>query len=145
MAGLTFKLTGLDLSKLKEYSAAVQEGVNDDMDATAYDINAEQKALAPVDLGNLRANISAVHEGNKIVNKSSAEYSAYVALGTGTFVEIPDVGPDSAELAEYALQFKGAGIRKVNLPPRDFFFGPLYRNFIALQERIAKTMKDAAE
>ena len=142
--GLTIKFTGLDLSKLRQYAQDVQDGVNDDMNATAIDIEAEQKALAPVDLGNLRANIAAVNDGLHITNRSGAEYSAYVAFSTGTFVDIPNVGENTAELTEYAMQFKGAGIRQVNLPARDFFFGPLYRNWVELQKRIAKTMQDSA-
>lgn len=152
--GLTFKLTGLDLSKLHEYSQAVQDGVNDDMDATAYDIEAEQKQAAPVDLGALRASIAAVNNGKSISVVASVDYAAYIEFGTGTFVDInpiitagtlADFNQAYDELAAYAIQFKGAGIRQVNLPARHYFFPAVYRNMELLLERIAKTMQEAAE
>jgi hypothetical protein len=152
MAGLTFKINGLDLTKLKEYAAEVQSLVQDEMDVTAYDIQAEQKSLAPVDLGALRAGIATVHNGNKIESVSSAEYSGFVNFGTGTFVDVePPINTGSLEnfyiqreeLAAYALQFKGKGIRQVNLPPREFFFSPIYRNFGLMLERIKKIMQEA--
>lgn len=71
---------------------------------------------------------------NKIAAEivSNAEYSAYIEWGTITKVSVP------AELGEYAMMFKGKGIRKNGgLIPRPFFFkhGPLAR------QRIEKGIK----
>lgn len=47
---------------------------------------------------------------------SGKEYSPYIEFGTGALVDVPK------GLETYALQFKGRGIRQVNLPARPFFF-----------------------
>ena len=48
---------------------------------------------------------------------SNANYSPYIEWGTVTKVDVP------GELAEYAIQFKGRGIRKNGgIIPRPFFF-----------------------
>jgi hypothetical protein len=47
-------------------------------------------------------------------------YGAYVEFGTGTGVIAP------SDVAEYAMTFKGKGIRKVNLRARPYLF-PAYR------------------
>jgi hypothetical protein len=48
-----------------------------------------------------------------------AHYAPYVEFGTGDMVSIPH------GLEEYAREFKGRGIRKVNLPARPFLFPAL--------------------
>ena len=47
-------------------------------------------------------------------------YAAYVEFGTGGLVDIPK------GLESYAIQFKGLGIRQVNLPARPYFFPALF-------------------
>jgi HK97 gp10 family phage protein len=151
MAGLTFKLTGFDLSGLKQYAEDVQAAVKDEIKATAYNIEAEAKDAAPVDLGNLRANIGVTVNGNNISATSGAEYSAYVEWGTGTFVNVdPMISSGSLEnyyesleeLRAYAIQFKGKGIRQVNLPPRPFFFPAVFRNYGKMLESIKEILKE---
>lgn len=43
-------------------------------------------------------------------------YAPYVEFGTGDFVSVP------SNLTDYALQFKGRGLRKVNNRARPYFF-----------------------
>jgi hypothetical protein len=75
------------------------------------------KKDAPVDFGYLRQNITSYKAGDmnyEIV--SGALYSAYREWGTGSLVSVPP------ELADYAIQFKGKGLRIVNSRPHPYFF-----------------------
>jgi hypothetical protein len=62
--------------------------------------------------------------------RSDAEYSAYVEFGTGGLVDVP------TGLEGYAMQFKGKGIRQINLAPRPFFFPAAFKHFKLLMEKI---------
>jgi len=55
-------------------------------------------------------------------------YGPYVEFGTGGLVRVP------AELKEYAMQFKGAGIRKVNTGAQPY----LYPAFFINREKFTK-------
>lgn len=120
------------LKDLAKYKVDVLQGIDAELTATAYDIEADAKLnLKAVDDGNLRQSI-AVSENKpflKIV-KSNANYSAYVEFGTGALVDVPK------DLANYAMQFKGAGIKQVNLPARPFFFPAYFKNVRECYERI---------
>ena len=78
---------------------------------------------APVNFGFLRQRITYMPRPvtNLLVEMvSGAEYSAYMEWGTITRVKVPP------ELAAYAIQFKGKGIRKTGgIHPRPFFFKQL--------------------
>lgn len=98
------------------------------------DVNAEQTAKAPTDLGPLRAGNS--FRGSKLSWElfNAVNYAPYVEFGTGTGVDVP------TELRDYAIQFKGRGIRQVNLPARPFFFEPFMRRRKELVENIKKAL-----
>jgi hypothetical protein len=58
--------------------------------------------------GRLRASLHPVMSVNKLSGRAvtNVEYAPYVEFGTIELVEVPN------ELTEYAMQFKGKGIRK---------------------------------
>lgn len=62
-----------------------------------------------------------------------AKYAPFIEFGTGTFVDVPQ------GLEEYALQFKGKGIRQVNLPARPFFFPAVFKN----RQKFIENVKNA--
>jgi hypothetical protein len=81
--------------------------------------------LAPVNFGFLRASIGTNATGAGMEAEVWAggsgigvnvHYAPYVEFGTGKGVSVPN------ELAEYAIQFKGKGIRKVNNRAQPYFF-----------------------
>ena len=92
---------------------------------TCTNIVRKAMRLAPVNFGFLRASIGTNATGagmsaevwaggaGKGVN---VHYAPYVEFGTGKGVSVPN------ELAEYAIQFKGKGIRKVNNRAQPYFF-----------------------
>jgi hypothetical protein len=66
---------------------------------------------------------------------AAANYAPYVEFGTGGSVDLTDMTelgiPES-----YAAQFKGKGIRDVNLPARPFFFSSARIGFKNLLNRL---------
>lgn len=102
---------------LKRKEKAVTTELDLEMNAYVIDIEAAATRKAPVDTGKLRQGFFI--DTSKKLNKSvgnSKEYAAYVEFGTGALVNVPK------GLEEYAMKFKGKGIRKVNLPARPFLF-----------------------
>lgn len=65
-------------------------------------------------MGSISADNSVPMQSSVVANK---KYAAYVEWGTITRVSVPP------ELADYAIQFKGRGIKKTGgMYPRPFFF-----------------------
>jgi HK97 gp10 family phage protein len=154
----TFQIKGLSetLKSIDKYSADVQQGVKDELKITAYQIVNDAQGLAPVDDGNLRANIRVLQDDDfsKLI-ESGAEYSAYVEFGTGSNVNIP---AEPEGIAEWALQFKGAGLQgkhpvkfkdghwamvpyQLNLRAHPFFFPAFQQNTVQLVNRIKEILK----
>jgi len=92
-----------------------------------HSMNIARRAMmfAPVNYGFLRASIGRSYERGSLQATISAggqgrgvnvNYAPYVEFGTGNRVVVPD------DVKDYAIQFKGAGIRKVNNRAQPYFF-----------------------
>lgn len=107
MAGFTFDIGNLSdvLKKLETLDAKVQEGVKDEISASALNIQSGAKKLAPVNFGQLRNSIylkeQKVEKGIVFTVGAKASYAPYVEFGTGGKVSIP------AGFEELAGSFKG--------------------------------------
>ena len=88
------------------------------------------KQNAPVDKGGLKASIRPYNKGMTGEVVVGASYGPYQEYGTGTKVKVP------SELSSYAMQFKGAGVRQVNLMPQPY----LYPAFFINRDRFIKDM-----
>jgi hypothetical protein len=136
MRAFNFQIKGLE--QLQKKTAALpktlEAKIDGEMAATVVDINNEQKRNAKKNFGGGGGLASGVHfdkiKSMSYVMFSQRKYSAYVEWGTGALVDVP------AGLEDYAIQFKGAGIKQVNLPARPFFFTPFLREKEALRKRI---------
>jgi HK97 gp10 family phage protein len=84
-----------------------------------------QQSIKPLEIDNLNWKVSANATGN-------APYAAYVEFGTGGMVKVPD------ELKEIAIQFKGKGVKEINLPARPF----LYPAFVKGRIQYIKDLQD---
>lgn len=86
--------------------------------ANAMEISADARKKAPKDLGKLAQGISYEKVDDTFNYKIFAreKYSAYVEFGTGGMVKLP------SELKELAIQFKGKGVKEVNLPARPYLY-----------------------
>ena len=129
------------IEALKKYSV---NGVSNELGTIALQSARRAKRAAPKDKGELQKGIRGEKQGKQAVVMSAAKYSPYVEFGTGRMVDLDDMQqlgiPDS-----YAAQFKGKGIREVNLPARPFFFNSirieLQKGLVRIQNKLDKLTK----
>lgn len=128
------------LKKLDRLPDEVKQIVDDELTASANEIEDMAKMLAPVDLGALRNSIS-VTRNEPLLKQVSAtvSYAAYQEFGTGGFVNVPNA-PEGIQ--QYALQFKGRGIRQVNIPAQPYFFPAVNAATVELVKRIKQAIEN---
>ena len=138
MIGLSLK--GMDkLQKaIESKNKALITGVDNELGKTARDINKVQVSRCPIDSGKLRQSIDTENPSPLhyilLSGGMGAKYAPYVEFGTGGMVEIPK------GLESEAAQFKGRGIRKVNMKAQPFFFSPFFEEKNNLLKRIQKLL-----
>lgn len=122
-------------NKLKQLPDNIKKELVQDIEDAADMIVMKAVQRAPVDFGVLKQSI-----GNQAKNKGlnyivfvSADYAPYIEFGTGALVDVPN------GLESYAMQFKGKGVKQVNLPARPFFFP----GFFEEREKLVKTLKES--
>tara|TARA_B100001093_G_scaffold243627_1_gene233385 strand:- start:787 stop:1224 length:438 start_codon:yes stop_codon:yes gene_type:complete len=143
---MNIKINQSDLSKLNKkldkLRAFQSQKVSNELGKTGLEIVRLAKRAAPVDKGTLRQSISAQKSGKTINIVANAKYSPYVEFGTGDDVDLDDMLrlgiPPS-----YAEQFRGKTGRKVNLPPRPFFFSSARVGFKNLLNRLTGQINKA--
>lgn len=92
--------------------------------------------FAPVDTGELRQSIKAAKNEDlswRVV--VLAKHGPYIEFGTGGLVRVPE------ELVDLALQFKGRGVKKIDLRPQPF----LYPAFELQRDIYVQDLKDLLE
>ena len=108
---------------------------------TAMFTVAGMKTDARHDTGNLRNQTGFERQNeNTVVIFSRAPYAPYVEFGTGRLVDLQHLTKLGFP-ASYAMQFKGKGIKKVNLPARPFFFTNLRKELGDLTNRLETKIK----
>ena len=122
------KISQSDLSqlnkKLDNLRAFDKKTLSNELGRSAMDIVRMAKQNAPVGKengGNLRQSIESERKGKTVEVIARAHYAPYVEFGTGGMVDLDDM----LQLGippSYAAQFKGKGIKEVNLPARPFFY-----------------------
>ena len=135
--GLRVRIENIDRLKksIKDKTKVLAEGIDDEMNAFVQDVNAAQIARTPVDN-------SVLIKGNKFkIDKpfhkeifNNVKYAPYVEFGTGGLVNVPN------GLEDIAIQFKGKGIKQVNLPARPFFFAPFFEQKKEFIKRLKKIL-----
>lgn len=117
---LRLNVIGLDqaINDLKQSAESVRKETVAELENAAKLYVRNAKRSAPVDFGVLKNAISYYRQAAyTFIVVSGAEYSAYVEWGTIEHVSVPE------GQTEYALMFKGKGIRKSGgVYPRPFFF-----------------------
>ena len=140
------KIDQSDLSKLKRKLDNLRtfesKKLSNELGRTGFDIVKLAKRSAPVDKGSLKQSIGLQKSGKSITVFANAHYAPYVEFGTGGMVDLNDMTklgiPES-----YAQQFKGKGLRDVNLPARPFFFSSARVGFKNLLNRLNGEIKKA--
>jgi len=102
--------------KLNKLSLIMTD-VSNEINASALKIYTDAKREVKVDNSTLRSSIAINPDSKGSLTYSveaRAKYAPYVEFGTGGMVDVP------AGYEDFAIQFKGKGIRKVNLRARPF-------------------------
>lgn len=92
---------------------------------TIQNIETEAISSAPVDLGILRSSINGEVDGLNGAVGTPMRYAPYLEFGTGGLVDVP------TGLEDYAIKFKGSGIKQVNIPPRAYLI-PAFKKHTAI-------------
>jgi HK97 gp10 family phage protein len=131
------EIEGLDklVKDFENKANNLTKDVDDEIVAAAYDIERLAKTRVVKNFGALASSINANKTGTLSAEVNAQKgYAAYVEFGTGTLVDVP------AGLEDYAIQFKGKGIRKVNLPARPFMFPSVREVAPKLAQRIKELL-----
>jgi len=142
------KINQSDLKSLKKkmdnLRAFDKQVLSNEIGRSALEIARIAKQNVVVDSGNLKQSIKAERKGKTAEVVAGAKYAPYVEFGTGGLIDLTDM----LELgipASYAAQFKGKGIKNVNLPARPFFFNAarigLKNLLVRLNGEIKKAIK----
>lgn len=121
---------------IRAYEKRSVERVKEELKAWAYKTEMDAKRDVPVDTGALQSSINQSSENDGLTQAvgTNLEYAPYVEFGTGTLVDVPQ------GLEDYAMQFKGAGVKEVNLPARPYLFGNARNNFSEMIERLKRRL-----
>lgn len=124
---------------LKNLEGDVADYVRAEIEDSILAIETDAANDVPVDTGTLKNSIQSTPikaTKNEITGgvEVGAEYSPYVEFGTGTRVKVP------SELSAFASQYKGDGIKEVNLPARPFFYPAVYKQRQELPKNIERTL-----
>jgi HK97 gp10 family phage protein len=136
---ISFKIEGLDalIKRLGKLSPKIAKEVAMEVNASALAIQSKAKRDVKVDNGTLRNSIQLkeVNVGTKIVYTvgSALKYAPYVEFGTGGEVNVP------AGYETFAIQFKGKGIRKINLRARPYLI-PAFESEIPILRKNIKNV-----
>lgn len=124
------------------YSKKVKVEVAKDLAEGALNIRNEAVQRAPVNEGRLRTSIYVEkRRGNGLLWEvgTRVKYAPYMEFGTGKLVNLREL-IRAGFPTSYAAQFKGKGVKQVNIQPRPFLF-PSYNNEVPkLRKRIRKTL-----
>ncbi|NBQ18012.1 HK97 gp10 family phage protein [bacterium] len=137
---VSFKIEGLDalIKKLGKLPIEIEKEVANEVNASALAIQSKAKRDVKVDNSTLRSSIQliSIFQDKRIIYSvgSRLKYAPYVEFGTGGLVNVP------AGFEAFAMQFKGKGIRKINLRPRPYLI-PAFENEIPiLRKNIQKVI-----
>lgn len=133
---LTMKGNKAVLKHLDKIGKESRKRIEQEIEATAYEIHSGALGRVPVDTGFLKNSLSVQAKGMEARVESSVKYAPYVEFGTGGLVNVP------AGLEEYAMRFKGKNDALVAMPPQPFLFPSFERERPQLVERIEKILKD---
>ena len=139
---ISFKIEGLDalIKRLGKLSPEIAKEVAMEVNASALAIQSKARRDVVVDNSTLRSSIQLkeINRGDKIMYTvgSRLKYAPYVEFGTGGTVNVP------AGYEDFAMQFKGKGIRKINLRPRPYLIPAFESEIPILRKNIQNVIKN---
>jgi|TARA_R110000744_G_scaffold94462_3_gene182384 phage gpG-like protein len=126
--------------KLNFFKDFDKKVLSSELGRTALDISRLAKRTVPVDTGGLKNSITAEIQGKTVSVVVNKNYAPYIEFGTGSMVNIDDMVALGIP-PSYAMQFKGKGLREVNLPARPFLFSSARIEFNNLLNRLNNRIK----
>jgi len=127
--------------KISELGKLSKQELSNELVKTAMFAVAGMKSDARHDTGNLKNQTGFERQNEStVVIFSRAPYAPYVEFGTGRKVDLQHLTKIGFP-ATYAMQFKGRGIKEVNLPARPFFFTNLRKELGNLKNRLELKIK----
>lgn len=131
---VTLKIDGnkLAVKAIEQAKKEFVEFLEDEVTITTDNIVTKAVSRVRVDLGILKGGIYKEQQGINAEVGDRIKYAPYVEFGTGGLVNVPK------GLEDYAIQFKGKGIKQVNLPPRPFLFNSAFEEVQAMIKRVDK-------
>ena len=142
---ISFRIEGLDdlIKRMGKLAPKIAKEVAMEVNASALAIQTKARksvAANSTDKGRLLGSIQLVSvlKDKKIVYTvgSALKYAPYVEFGTGGTVNVP------AGYEDFAYQFKGKGIRKINLRPRPFLIPAFESEMPILRKNIKNVIKN---
>lgn len=134
------------LKKYKNRVDALSYEIDVEMEASVRDMVTMAQQLAPVNndvvnstKGRLRGSISMKKvQPYEYQLVAQTKYAAYHEFGTGREYVVPEY----KEWQELAAQFKGRGIKQVNIKPRPFMRPSILTYWPKFKEQVIKILKD---
>ena len=139
---ILFRIEGLDalIKRIGKLAPEIAKEVAMEVNASALAIQSKARRDVVVDNGILRNSIQLkeINRGDKIMYTvgSRLKYAPYVEFGTGGTVNVP------AGYEDFAIQFKGKGIRKINLRPRPYLIPAFESEIPILRKNIQNVIKN---
>ena len=139
---ILFRIEGLDalIKRIGKLAPQIAKEVAMEVNASALAIQSKARRDVVVDNGILRNSIQLkeINRGDKIMYTvgSRLRYAPYVEFGTGGTVNVP------AGYEDFAMQFKGKGIRKINLRPRPYLIPAFESEIPILRKNIQNVIKN---
>ena len=139
---ILFRIEGLDalIKRIGKLAPEIAKEVAMEVNASALAIQSKARRDVVVDNGILRNSIQLkeINRGDKIMYTvgSRLKYAPYVEFGTGGTVNVP------AGYEDFAMQFKGKGIRKINLRPRPYLIPAFESEIPILRKNIQNVIKN---
>ena len=128
--------------RVMRYKKKVKQEVAKDLAEAALNIRNEAVERAPVNEGRLRTSIYIQKlRGTGLLWEvgTRVKYAPYMEFGTGKLVNLREL-IRAGFPTSYAAQFKGKGIRQVNIQPRPFLFPSFNNEVPKLRKRIKQTL-----
>jgi hypothetical protein len=150
---VTISLPPSEINKFRDWLKSNGDSINKDgkkiIGKTIRQIERQAKMLAPVNKlkghgGFLRSSIHSVISMDRLGGAvfTARKYAPYQEWGTGKYIQVPSFVKESFGVD--SMDWKGAGIRRVNIHPKPYLFSAAYigyKNMIA--ELKAMGFKDA--
>jgi len=142
---ISFRIEGLDalIKRMSKLAPEIAKEVAMEVNASALAIQSKARrsvASNSTDKGRLVGSIQLkeINKGDKVVYTvgSRLKYAPYVEFGTGGTVNVP------AGYEDFAIQFKGKGIRKINLRPRPYLIPAFESEIPILRKNIQNVIKN---